>query len=722
MKFKINKLNILYNQSPENSNNIYERQESTENPDNNQEFTENVSKLDQINISVNNINAMLDRINDAWNNHEIVCSFLNESIDDGAKFSIVKDGEWKEQIWLVIDNSQEDADNLLSNIEKSIKENNWEYYFDKNDNNKKDSWEFSVNKEWNISWVDIKEEEKRTYANIDEWFIWEYFQEWDRFIYEVWEQGDKWAAILRQVVTLWNELWINTTDYSNIKDDISNLYVDTSWDSVVFSKHKNENSEKVMDLEVLINWDIIKWFDALNYKVNPWDKIDISSLAIWLNSQSLNVNNEVEQSIGEVETLDSFDKNWWSFYTSAGAEHWDLPDGKEIVYQKTNWSNIHTNWKNIQINAKNLSDIENNTQNKNENKFSNSFVVEWKSWEQKYIVIWEIPEDSNFTSNYINKDNYNLVDFENSWVEAWEASYDKNGNMSIKEVWDKNVHEFIRTNNFEDSWKSLNNPIYLDSKEGEYIFERTLNWKEDNLSFNKEWLNNLEFQEKDWKESVTLKENNELKEIFWESFKDVDSIFEQIKWEEKSMFIEFNDLKSEDNNIDITLKFEKWEHGELKITKLNEQEDKVIGKWEDLSKLDINEIEKRCDFIKSIDDNKIETNPINNLWYSSFIIEQKKDAIIFKNEENTFELRGQNKLKTEEDFVNFFNNQYLNVIFSASNPKNMRKDISDVSDYIYYIENIWDIKTNKEYVKKNILSWENKKNWDQLIKESIDNA
>ena len=724
MKFKIKNLTVFYN-SPEKSTHIYGNTENNENNENNESSDKTkVKKVDNISAKVGNLNKILDRLdfteNSNENNTKIVCSFFNEAIKwlkiDQAEFKVINNN-WKKEIWLVIENSKDDINSILSLIDSNIKENKKdEYFFDKNNNDKKDVWELSVDEEGNITWVDIKENEKRSYADVNTKFDGKYYKDWNKFVYEVWKVWDKWAAILRQVVALWNELWIDTKNYEEIKKKIENLYVYKEWKNVIFSKDKHNNNDKqVKDLEITIKWKTIKWIDALNYEVRPWDKIDIGSLAIWLGSKKFEAmlyNDNTKKTPENNEKIESW---WWNFYTSWGIEYWDLPDEKKITYTKANWENINTDGKSLQINAQNMFDIE----NKGNNKFSLTKEI-WKWKDKSYLVIWETPSGDNFKIDSINSVE-DISNLKSSWLEAWLASYDKNWNMIIKEVWDPNVHEFVRKENFSDAWKSVNNPIYLDSpSNGKYTFKEKIDWKEQEISFSAKNLKNLKFDKNS--ESVKLGKND-LNELFGENFK-VDDLFKSVNW--KSLFMEFEKF---DWINDVILKFEKTENW-LKITKIGEyKENNTIfnsGNIE-LSNNEKNEMLQQCDVVKSINekDNEIQTYPIKNLWYSSFKISISKDnnLIFTKNwkdnsEDNySFQVKWFD-LKTKENLINFFNKDFIKIILAVSKPWNMEVDKKQWKN-VYSIDksniNYESTEKNKKYVRIN----KNSKTWDDLIKEAI---
>ena len=755
MKIKIKNLAIFYKNSPDTPNYVYEK---TETSDKNDKKQETVKELGKIDGNVDNLNSLLERLNNWKDNSEMVCNILNQTIekDNWAHFQIVNN-KWKKEIWLVIDKSQKDAKTILSSINNSIKKDKKdEYFFDKNSDNKKDVWELSVDKKWKITGVDIKGKEKRSYANTKEFFKWKYYKDRDKFVYEVWKTWDKWAAILRQVVALWDELWIKTKDYSKIKKEIENLYVDTSWNNVIFSKHKLEggNGKQVKDLKITIKWKNIKWIDALNYKVHTWDKIDISSLDAWLGSKKFEAKLDNTATIKKEkpttkDTVENKEKSLWTFYTSWGVEYWDLLDNANITYEKSNWSKINTDGKNLQINAQNLFD----TENKGNNKFSKSIEI-WKWKNKSYLVVWENVSGKSIDFNSITPDNCKQK-LKDSWLEAWLASYDEKGNkkenMHIQEVWDPKVHEFIRVNNFSDAWKSVNNPIYLEGNKDNYTFQREIDWKESNITFSKGWISDILKNKKSW-ESITLKSwddklnkeqwNNKLQSIFWKDLtkKDIDWLFNHMDWDE--MFIEFENLyKNKDGTLeDVTLKFENTQNGELKITKISQEKERTLTNREFIwlfPKYEINEINTRCEIIKSIDNNKIETRSINNLWYPSFIVSKnKKGNLVFtkdwknnwKKDNYTFEVRWFNKwLDIKDDFIDFFNKDFMNIIFAASSPGNIKKAKKWWKD-IFYMDkssiegsnkkNISKKEANKDYVKEHIL-WPA---WDKFIQEAIKNA
>ena len=545
----------------------------------------------------------------------------------------------------------------------------------------------------------------------------------------MWKVWDKWSAILRQVVALWNELWIDTKNYEEIKKKIENLYVYKEWKNVIFSKDKHNNNDKqVKDLEITIKWKTIKWIDALNYKVYPWDKIDIGSLAVWLGSKKFEATLSTDNSNKNVDNSSEVPKNkekieswWWNFYTSWGIEYWDLPDEKKITYTKANWENINTDGKSLQINAQNMFDIE----NKGNNEFSLSKELQDNNLKKYHLVVWEKPSNNKFDLNSINSIE-NISKLSNSWLEAWLASYDKNWNMIIKEVWDPNVHEFVRKENFSDAWKSVNNPIYLDSpSNGKYTFKEKIDWKEQEISFSAKNLKNLKFDKNS--ESVKLVKKD-LNELFGENLKKgdfkVDDLFKSVNW--KSLFMEFENLYE---NKDVILKFEKTENW-LKITKIGEyKENNTIfnsGNIE-LSNNEKNEMLQQCDVVKSINekDNEIQTYPIKNLWYSSFKISISKDnnLIFTKNwkdnsEDNySFQVKWFD-LKTKENLINFFNKDFVKIILAASNYNNIQVEKlgDNSSENVYYIE-----KDNIKINKNNIINQikEDKKTWDDLIKEAI---
>ena len=757
MEFKIKNLNIFYKNSPDTPNYVYEKTETTYKNDKNPESVKELGKIDK---NVNNINSLLNRLN-AWkDNSEMVCNVLNQAIkkDAWAKFMIVENN-WKKEIWLVIDKSQENAKTILSTINDSIKkENNDEYFFDENKNNKKDVWELSVDKNWNITGVDIEKSEKRSYADVDKKFNGKYYRDWDKFVYEVWKVWDKWAAILRQVVALWDELWIDTTNYEKIKEDIGNLYVYKEWKNVIFSKDKPKNvddAKQVKNLEITVKWKTVKWIDALNYKVHTWDKIDISSLATWLGSKKFKAKLDhtvvikKENTATNKETVDNKERAWWTFYTSWGIEYWDVPDDKKITYTKANWDTINTDGKNLQINAKNMFDTEN--KGKNNNKFSKSIEI-WKWKNKSYLVVWEnVSGKSSIDFDSIKPGNYKqkLKELKNSWLEAWLASYDKNWNMIIKEVWDSKVQEFIRRNNFSDAWKSVNNPIYLETTSNDYTFQREIDWKESNITFSKGWISDILKNKKSW-ESITLKSwddklnkeqwNNDLKSIFGNKKENIDNLFKPVDW--KPLFMEFKNLhKNKDGTLeDVILKFtktEKW----VKITKVSQDKENNLifnvgnNKNIENNKLVLpdgekNEILQRSEIIKSIDFDKIETRKINNLWYPSFSVSKNTDGnVVFtKNWEDGSKDNYSFKVKwfdlnTKNDLINFFNKDYLNIIFAASSPGNIKyKKKWWKKTYCIEKSNIVNnVETNKNYVKDNLKLTENKP-WDQLIQKAIQEA
>lgn len=728
MKFKLNTLNVFYN-SPETGSyetHIYEKQKETRDD----KTTEEQEKVKQLNISDNikKINSLIDRLNKNGSKDEntlnLICNFVNQAIENkNAKFMIVENKDNKKEIWLVIEkngtNSQIDAQKILNNIEKNIKEKDWSLFFDKNNNNKKDVWEFSIDKNWKIDGVDIKEGEKRSYADLDSVFKGKYYNDWKKFIYEVWSYQDKGAAILRQITALSDELWLNTKDYKKIKKDIENLYVYKDWENVIFSKEKpdNINAKQVKDLEINIKWKSYKWIDALNWKVHPHDKIDISSLANALNPKIFKVDNTITELKNSKEKKEN-NKFWWTFYISWGVENWDLPDDKTIIYKKTDKSSIHTNGKNLQINAKNIFD----TENKGDNKFSYANKI----WD-KYLIIWENPTNKSFQ---ITTDKDIKSQLKNSWVEAWLASYDKNWNMIIEEVWDPKVHEFITTNNSVESWKSVNNPIYLDTIDNNdnYIFKREINWKEKDIAINKNKLINTVWKMKDDK-TLNLKKD-QLEDIFWKDFK-IDNLFTQFNWKNNKIFFEFKNLSKDsktNESEDVLLSFEKTLNWDLKITKVDVHKDIDLSNWwntwnwwdtwfEGFDSWYKRDLITQCEIVKTVNKDSIETKPIKNLWYPSFIIKKQwKNLVISKKDDKKefFEVRWIN-IKNEEDLKNFLDKDFVNVIFAASNPNFLKKDKNNEL-YLDY-KNINQQRSEiKNYIKNKI---KDKITWDKLIKDTI---